>query len=146
MQIFKCWETIIQNSLKRLNLVMLCLRPKNLFVSEPLTFSVLTIPCYVSVKPQTVNILTKERQVSADKRYEVECRTTGSRPDAVITWWKGSRPVKRLAKNVSRLSVQLRGFCFIQLGPCNKSLCRKGRNFFFLSIITPLLGWKDRSP
>lgn len=53
------------------------------------------------VKPQTVSILTKEKQVSADKRYEVECRTSGSRPDAVITWWKGSRPVKRLAKNVS---------------------------------------------
>lgn len=57
----------------------------------------------LAVKPQTVNILTKEKQVSADKRYEVECRTTGSRPDAIITWWKGSRPVKRLAKNVSRL-------------------------------------------
>lgn len=56
---------------------------------------------FLPVKPQTVNILTKEKQVSADKRYEVECRTTGSRPEAVITWWKGSRPVKRLAKNVS---------------------------------------------
>lgn len=48
-----------------------------------------------------MNILTKEKQVSADKRYEVECRTSGSRPEAIITWWKGSRPVKRLAKNVS---------------------------------------------
>lgn len=56
----------------------------------------------LTVKPQTVSILTKEKHVSADKRYEVECRTSGSRPDAVITWWKGSRPVKRLAKNVSR--------------------------------------------
>lgn len=56
----------------------------------------------ISVKPQTVTILTKEKQVSADKRYEVECKTSGSRPEAIITWWKGSRPVKRLAKNVSR--------------------------------------------
>lgn len=56
---------------------------------------------FVSVKPQSVNILTQEKYVSADKRYEVECRTSGSRPDAVITWWKGTRPVKRLAKNVS---------------------------------------------
>lgn len=62
-----------------------------------------SIKFYVSlpVKPKSVNILTKEKQVSADKRYEVECRTVGSRPEAVITWWKGSRPIKRLAKNVS---------------------------------------------
>lgn len=60
---------------------------------------------FVAVKPQTVNILTKEKHVSADKRYEVECRTSGSRPEAVITWWKGSRPVKKLAKNVSRAAT-----------------------------------------
>lgn len=53
----------------------------------------------INLKPQTVNILTKEKHVSTEKRYDIECRTTGSRPQAVITWWKGSRPVKRLAKN-----------------------------------------------
>ncbi|KAK9709842.1 CD80-like C2-set immunoglobulin domain [Popillia japonica] len=60
----------------------------------------------INLKPQTVNILTKERHVSADKRYEVECRTSGSRPEAVITWWKGSRPVKKLAKNFSEQNNQ----------------------------------------
>lgn len=60
-------------------------------------FAFLSIP----VKPTSVVILTKEKQVSAERRYEVECRTTGSRPDAVITWWKGSRSVKRIAKSVS---------------------------------------------
>ncbi|XP_060536558.1 neural cell adhesion molecule 1 isoform X2 [Cylas formicarius] len=60
----------------------------------------------INLKPQTVNILTKEKHVSADKRYDVECRTSGSRPDAVITWWKGSRPVKRLAKNFSEQNNQ----------------------------------------
>ncbi|XP_063921437.1 contactin-1 [Zophobas morio] len=53
----------------------------------------------INLKPQTVNILTREKQVSAGKHYEVECRTTGSRPDAVITWWKGSRSVRKIAKN-----------------------------------------------
>lgn len=93
---------------------------------------------FVAVKPQTVSILTKERQVSADKRYDVECRTTGSRPDAVITWWKGSRPVKRLAKNVSRLLLQLRSSCLIQLDPCSKSPCRKevGSACFFSCCVS----------
>lgn len=39
--------------------------------------------------------------MSADKRYDVECKSSGSRPEAVITWWKGTRQLKRLAKNVS---------------------------------------------
>ncbi|XP_076260413.1 sidestep IV transmembrane protein isoform X2 [Rhynchophorus ferrugineus] len=60
----------------------------------------------INLKPQTVSILTKEKHVSADKRYEVECRTSGSRPDAVITWWKGSRPVKRLTKNFAEQNNQ----------------------------------------
>ncbi|XP_017784081.1 PREDICTED: hemicentin-1-like isoform X2 [Nicrophorus vespilloides] len=60
----------------------------------------------INLKPQSVSILTKEKQVSAEKRYEVECRTTGSRPEAVITWWKGSRPVKKLAKNFSEQNNQ----------------------------------------
>lgn len=76
---------------------------------------------FVTVKPQTVNILTKEKYVSSEKRYEVECRTSGSRPEAVITWWKGSRPVKKLAKNVSNfLAVLIRilrrkNFCFLDI-------------------------------
>ncbi|CAB0018393.1 unnamed protein product, partial [Nesidiocoris tenuis] len=53
----------------------------------------------INLKPVAVNILNKERHISADKRYDVECRATGSRPAAVITWWKGSRQIKRLAKN-----------------------------------------------
>ncbi|XP_047536861.1 hemicentin-1-like [Vanessa tameamea] len=55
----------------------------------------------INLKPITVNILTKEKQVSADKRYEVECKTTGSRPEATVTWWKNNRQLKRMAKNFS---------------------------------------------
>lgn len=53
------------------------------------------------VKPVSVTILTKEKSVSAERRYEVECRTSGSRPEAIITWWKGNHQIKRMAKNVS---------------------------------------------
>ncbi|CAK1553340.1 unnamed protein product [Leptosia nina] len=55
----------------------------------------------INLKPITVNILTKEKQVSADKRYEIECKTTGSRPDATVSWWKNNRQLKRMAKNFS---------------------------------------------
>lgn len=31
----------------------------------------------------------------ADKRYEVLCESTGSRPNAIITWYKGKRQLRR---------------------------------------------------
>ncbi|XP_063627547.1 hemicentin-1 isoform X1 [Cydia splendana] len=55
----------------------------------------------INLKPITVTILTKEKQVSADKRYEIECKTTGSRPEASVSWWKNNRQLKRMAKNFS---------------------------------------------
>ncbi|XP_067207979.1 neural cell adhesion molecule 2-like isoform X2 [Linepithema humile] len=53
----------------------------------------------VNLKPVTVQILTKETRVSADKNYDVECRTSGSRPDAMITWWKANKQIKKKAQN-----------------------------------------------
>lgn len=53
------------------------------------------------MKPVFVKILTKEPRVSADKKYAVECRTTGSRPDAVITWWMANKQIKKVVQNVS---------------------------------------------
>ena len=55
----------------------------------------------LAVRPLEVRIMNKERTLSAERRYEVECRSAGSRPEPVITWWKGSRQMKKLAKNVS---------------------------------------------
>lgn len=31
----------------------------------------------------------------ADRRYEVTCESTGSRPNAIITWYKGKRQLRR---------------------------------------------------
>ncbi|XP_015585249.1 hemicentin-1 isoform X2 [Cephus cinctus] len=53
----------------------------------------------VNLKPLVVQILTKEPKVSADKKYTVECRTAGSRPEAVITWWKGNKQLKKMVQN-----------------------------------------------
>lgn len=59
----------------------------------------------VTVKPLVVQILTKEARVSADKNYDVECRTSGSRPEAVITWWKANKPIKKMAQTVSLIYI-----------------------------------------
>ncbi|KDR21492.1 hypothetical protein L798_04051, partial [Zootermopsis nevadensis] len=67
----------------------------------------------VNLKPVAVHITTKDKQVSADKRYDVECKSSGSRPEAVITWWKNSRQIKRITKNHSEegnLSVSVLSF------------------------------------
>lgn len=54
------------------------------------------------MKPTAVHILTKEKFVSADKTYDVECKSSGSRPaPAMVTWWRGNKQIKRLVKNVS---------------------------------------------
>ncbi|XP_012285308.1 hemicentin-2 [Orussus abietinus] len=53
----------------------------------------------VNLRPLIVQILTKEARVSADKTYDVECRTTGSRPEALITWWKANRQIKKMVQN-----------------------------------------------
>ncbi|KAF7391112.1 hypothetical protein HZH66_009592 [Vespula vulgaris] len=51
------------------------------------------------VKPLKVEILEKDKTLSAGKKYEVECRSTGSKPVANLTWWKTSKQLKKMAKN-----------------------------------------------
>lgn len=53
------------------------------------------------VKPVAVHILAKEKFISADKRIDVECKSSGSKPEAMITWHKSARQLKRMSKNVS---------------------------------------------
>ncbi|KAG4077787.1 hypothetical protein HA402_011216 [Bradysia odoriphaga] len=55
----------------------------------------------ITVKPQAVHILIKEKFVSADKSYDVECHSSGSKPPAILTWWKGGKQLKKLIKNFS---------------------------------------------
>ncbi|EDW59180.1 protein turtle homolog B isoform X1 [Drosophila virilis] len=53
----------------------------------------------VNLKPVAVHILTKDRFVSADRTYDIECKSSGSKPPALITWWKGNKQLKKLTKN-----------------------------------------------
>ncbi|XP_072930220.1 neural cell adhesion molecule 1-A-like [Epargyreus clarus] len=55
----------------------------------------------INLRPLTVQILNKNRQLSADRSYDVRCKTTGSRPEAQVTWWKGTKPLKKDVKNFS---------------------------------------------
>ncbi|CRK87505.1 CLUMA_CG001306, isoform A [Clunio marinus] len=47
------------------------------------------------LKPIQVNILNSSLTLVADRKYEIHCSTTGSRPDAIITWLKGKKSLKR---------------------------------------------------
>ncbi|KAL1110302.1 hypothetical protein AAG570_008379 [Ranatra chinensis] len=50
----------------------------------------------VSVRPLVVNIVNKPARLVADQRYEVTCESAGSRPPAVITWYKGKRLLRKV--------------------------------------------------
>lgn len=47
------------------------------------------------VKPIYVNITNSSITLVADRKYEIYCETSGSRPDAIITWFKGKKSLKR---------------------------------------------------
>ncbi|XP_037038777.1 hemicentin-1 isoform X2 [Bradysia coprophila] len=47
------------------------------------------------LKPLTVEIQNKPSSLVADRRYEVSCESSGSRPNAIITWYKGKRQLRR---------------------------------------------------
>ncbi|KAJ8957725.1 hypothetical protein NQ318_017622 [Aromia moschata] len=40
----------------------------------------------IVVRPLTVEILSSNNPLSADRKYEIPCQTFGSRPPAKITW------------------------------------------------------------
>lgn len=59
----------------------------------------------LTVKPLKVEILGKDQILSAGKTYDVKCQSTGSRPPAVLTWWKSSKQLKGQKKNVSDAKI-----------------------------------------
>lgn len=59
-------------------------------------------PSYFLVKPLTVKIMNPSTPLVADRRYEVQCESSGSRPNAIITWYKGKRQLRR-----AKVSIKL---------------------------------------
>ncbi|CAG4984230.1 unnamed protein product [Colias eurytheme] len=55
----------------------------------------------INLKPLSVQIVGPGGALSADRSYELRCVSAGSRPPAVVTWWKGDKPVKKNVNNFS---------------------------------------------
>jgi hypothetical protein len=60
----------------------------------------------LSVKPLAVEIVNKNLPLVADRRYEVQCESGGSRPNAIITWYKGKRQLRRAKVNASTVCIK----------------------------------------
>lgn len=52
----------------------------------------------VAVKPLTVNLNRKPNPLIAEQKYEITCISAGSRPSAVITWYKGKKQLMHKIK------------------------------------------------
>lgn len=83
------------------------------------------------MKPLVVNITNKQFHLSALRTYEIECISSGSRPEAVITWWKGNHQVKHMARNVSISSANGR---IIPFDVRNALLRRNGMDSEFFVV------------
>ncbi|XP_011331388.1 hemicentin-1 isoform X2 [Ooceraea biroi] len=71
-------------------------RANNTQLASPPTTAVII---ELNMKPLKVEILEKDQILSAGKRYEVRCQSTGSKPPAVLTWWKSSKQLKGQRKS-----------------------------------------------
>ncbi|XP_058801880.1 nephrin-like isoform X2 [Phymastichus coffea] len=74
-------------------------RANNTHLAAPQTT---TIVIEINLKPLIVSILGKEKVVSANKRYEIECQSTGSRPAAILSWYKGSKQLKNSSRDFQK--------------------------------------------
>ncbi|XP_065089794.1 hemicentin-1-like [Ochlerotatus camptorhynchus] len=78
------WPTIQRSDL---NSIFTCQTMNTKLVEAKETSYVLDL----HLKPLSVKIVDPPQALIADNRYEVSCRSGGSRPHAVITWYKGKR-------------------------------------------------------
>lgn len=58
-----------------------------------------------AVPPLTVHILGSNQPLSASRRYDLLCQSSGSRPPASITWWKNGHRINNAKETVSRILI-----------------------------------------
>uniref|UniRef100_A0A453Z0K3 Ig-like domain-containing protein n=1 Tax=Anopheles gambiae TaxID=7165 RepID=A0A453Z0K3_ANOGA len=82
------WPTIQRSDL---NAIFTCQTMNTKLVEPKETSYVLDM----HLKPLTIKVINPPATLVADKRYEIVCQSTGSRPNAIITWYKGKRQMRR---------------------------------------------------
>ncbi|XP_052893274.1 nephrin-like [Anopheles moucheti] len=82
------WPTIQRSDL---NAIFTCQTMNTKLVEPKETSYVLDM----HLKPLTIKVINPPSTLVADKRYEIVCQSTGSRPNAIITWYKGKRQMRR---------------------------------------------------
>uniref|UniRef100_T1J7V3 Ig-like domain-containing protein n=1 Tax=Strigamia maritima TaxID=126957 RepID=T1J7V3_STRMM len=79
------------------NAVFVC-KASNNNITEP-AFTSVTVD--MNLKPLEVKILTSNRPLSSNRRYELVCQSIGSRPPPIIAWWKGEKRMKHTEETIS---------------------------------------------
>lgn len=79
--------TIDKVSRKDLGAILTC-QASNNNISIPVSTRV-TVD--LKFRPSRVRFLTKKEPLSAGKYYRLECESGGSRPAAIVTWWKNNK-------------------------------------------------------
>lgn len=52
------------------------------------------------VSPLNVRLLGAHQPLSAGRRYDLLCQSAGSRPPAVITWWRDGQRLEKTTETV----------------------------------------------
>lgn len=62
----------------------------------------------VSVSPLNIRLLGAHQPLSAGRRYDLLCQSAGSRPPAVITWWRDGQRLEKTTETVSDFHFTIR--------------------------------------
>ncbi|KAF6215884.1 hypothetical protein GE061_000219 [Apolygus lucorum] len=100
------WRAVTR---KDLNSIFSC-QASNTILSEPRETSVVL---HLNLRPLVVNIVNKPSLLVADHRYEVTCETAGSRPPAIITWYKGKRLLRKVRDGGEQTNVTTSTLSFV---------------------------------
>lgn len=92
-----------------LNAVLIC-QAVNTNLTEPRQAA---LRLELNLAPLTAQITSKQQPLAADREYKVSCESAGSRPPAIITWYKGEHPlIKRTSVDNARENVTVSHLTF----------------------------------